>query len=329
MCRVRSQISVWWARATTLTAAACSLSPATARSWCRSERTMSARACASAASLLAPEVEYRSLNRDTCRGLIACTWYPAATSAATHGPRSVSIPITTSAASPLPRCAPISSCSPAIPATPSGSRRAASLRPASSCTSTSWWSDSPGALPSRGLLRTARATFAAGSSSKPRGRAGLLCWVPALAGLEPAGAGGVNQAGRASVVGGPCALDHDVPVDAGPGELHQVAAAFAVAEDPVVVPELAELAEVPADDPALRLVRVAVCRPLVSELPYVVIQGREHLGRHHRPIVGRPAPGDWGEPDDDRHRVRAAQCARLGREPFPDPPDGRFAWFDQ
>src|ERR1017187_3378520 len=324
MCRVRSQISVWWARATTLTAAACSLSPATTRSWCRSERTMSARACASAASLLAPEVEYRSLNRDTCRGLIACTWYPAATSAATHGPRSVSIPITTS--------------TPAPPATPSGSRRAASLRPASSCTSTSWWSDSPGALPSRGLLRTARATFAAGSSSKPRGRAGLLCWVPALAGLEPAVAGGVNQAGRASagggwspvvdevaggyrlagdleppsfpllrglrwlvggeqmipaertvpvllgeqaervlikrgfaapspvgpvvgqggVVGGRSALDHDVPVDAGPGELHQVAAAFAVAEDPVVVPELAELAEVPADDPALRLVRVAV-----------------------------------------------------------------------
>src|SRR6266487_5789427 len=195
---------------------------------------------------------------------------------------------------------------------------------------TSKRSDSPGALPSRGLLRTARATFAAGSSSKPRGRAGLLCWVPALAGLEPAVAGGVNQAGRAStggawspvvdevagghclagdleppsfpllrglrrliggeqmvpaertvpvllgeqaervvvqrgfaapspvgpvvgqggVVGGRSALDHDVPVDAGPGELHQVATAFAVAEDPVVVPELAELAEVPADDPA-------------------------------------------------------------------------------
>ena len=60
----------------------------------------------------------------TCRGLIANTVYPAATSAVTHGPRSVSIPTSTcsgSASSPA-RASAISSCSRAIPATPSGSR---------------------------------------------------------------------------------------------------------------------------------------------------------------------------------------------------------------
>jgi hypothetical protein len=66
------------------------------------------------------------------------TVYPAATSAATHRPRSVSIPTATSAPSASsPRCRPITSCSPAIPAAPSGSRLRARTFPASSITSTS------------------------------------------------------------------------------------------------------------------------------------------------------------------------------------------------
>jgi hypothetical protein len=32
---------------------------------------------------------------------------------------------------------------------------------------------------------------------------------------------------------------------------------------------------------------------------------------------------------DDCHRVAAAQGAHLGREPFPEPPDGRFGRLDQ
>src|ERR1035441_3370939 len=64
-----------------------------------------------------------------------------AASACTHSPRSVSIPtVTWPGSSSLPRCAAISSCSRAIPAAPSGSRLAASLRPASSWISTSWCS---------------------------------------------------------------------------------------------------------------------------------------------------------------------------------------------
>ena len=54
-CRVRSQISVLWVRATTLTAPAPGLSPATARSWWESVRTMSVSMCASPRSLLAPD----------------------------------------------------------------------------------------------------------------------------------------------------------------------------------------------------------------------------------------------------------------------------------
>jgi hypothetical protein len=49
----------------------------------------------------------------------------------------------------------------------------------------------------------------------------------------------------------------------------------------------------------------------------------------HAPVVGRPAPDDGVEPGDDRHRVTAAQDAHLGREPFPEPPDGRLGRLDQ
>ena len=54
-------------------------------------------------------------------------------------------------------------------------------------------------------------------------------------------------AGQGGVIGGCRALDRHVPFDAGPGELDQVGAAVAVAEHPAVVPELVELAEVPAE----------------------------------------------------------------------------------
>ncbi len=56
-------------------------------------------------------------------------------------------------------------------------------------------SGSPGALLRRGPLRTARAAFTAGSSSKPRDGPGLQCCAPASAGLVLALAGGVRKAG--------------------------------------------------------------------------------------------------------------------------------------
>jgi hypothetical protein len=43
----------------------------------------------------------------------------------------------------------------------------------------------------------------------------------------------------------------------------------------------------------------------------------------------RPAPDDGVERGDDRRRVAAAQGAHLGREPFPESPDGRLGWLDQ
>ena len=60
VCRVRSQINVLCARATTLIASARGVSAATGRSWWESVRTMSANVCASALSLLAPETLCRS-----------------------------------------------------------------------------------------------------------------------------------------------------------------------------------------------------------------------------------------------------------------------------
>ena len=53
--RVRSQISVLCARVTALIASAWAVSPATARSWWESVRTMSVSMCASPPSLLAPD----------------------------------------------------------------------------------------------------------------------------------------------------------------------------------------------------------------------------------------------------------------------------------
>ncbi|QHE74001.1 hypothetical protein GFS60_07680 (plasmid) [Rhodococcus sp. WAY2] len=59
---------VLWARATTLNPSASALSPATGPSWCESVRTKSANACASAASLFAPETPLRSRRRAACNG---------------------------------------------------------------------------------------------------------------------------------------------------------------------------------------------------------------------------------------------------------------------
>ena len=89
---MRSQISVLCVRASTLMPSASALSPATARSWWESVRTMSASMWESPRSLLAPDTPCRSRYREACSGLTAYTVYPAAISAATHGPRSVSIP---------------------------------------------------------------------------------------------------------------------------------------------------------------------------------------------------------------------------------------------
>jgi hypothetical protein len=100
-------------------------------------RTMSARVCASPGSDFAPDTERRCRYRAACSGFTANTRYPAATSAVTHGPRSVSIPITTC---PAPARSsgsanrPINSCSRAIPSTPSDSRAAPSRRPAAAPT---------------------------------------------------------------------------------------------------------------------------------------------------------------------------------------------------
>ena len=45
--------------------------------------------------------------------------------------------------------------------------------------------------------------------------------------------------------------------------------------------------------------------------------------------VPRRTPDDGVERGDDRHRVAAAQGAQFGREPFPEPPDGRLGRLDQ
>ena len=135
--------------------------------------------------------------------------------------------------------------------------------------------------------------------------------------------------GQGRVVRGRPALDHLVSDDLRPGELEQVGAAVAVAEHPPVLPGLVEPAEVPVDDPVLRLVRVAVLGPLVGELPQVAVQRGEHLAGHHRPVVGRPPPHDGVEPLQHRRRVGPAQGPHLGAEPFPDPSQGRLARSDQ
>lgn len=83
--------SVLRVRATSLIAPASVLPPAAGRSsWAR-VATMSARMCASPASFLAPDAPSRPRNLTACSALTAKTVHQAATIAATHGPRSLSI----------------------------------------------------------------------------------------------------------------------------------------------------------------------------------------------------------------------------------------------
>ncbi len=101
---------------------------------------MSARPAASKKSSFFPDTAIASLCRAACFGLAGYTRYPAAASAFTQGPRSVSITTTTRAGSgsaSSPRQDATSSWNRVIPSTPSSSRRRASVFPASSCTTTS------------------------------------------------------------------------------------------------------------------------------------------------------------------------------------------------
>jgi hypothetical protein len=68
-----SQINVLCVRVRTLTVWAWPLSPAIGFSVCRLVRTMPVRVCASAASLLPPDMRSGCRNRATCNGLIGYT----------------------------------------------------------------------------------------------------------------------------------------------------------------------------------------------------------------------------------------------------------------
>ena len=120
--------------------------------------------------------------------------------------------------------------------------------------------------------------------------------------------------GQGGVIGG-CArpLARHVPLGMGrPGELDQVGAAVAVAEHPAVVPELVELAEVPADDPALRFVLVAPCGRFRAASTCSCPASRT-AWMHHAPVVGRPAPDDGVERGETPSRCRRAACASRTR----------------
>jgi len=135
--------------------------------------------------------------------------------------------------------------------------------------------------------------------------------------------------GEGRIVGRRRARDQSVPDDLGPYQPDQVGAAVAVAEHPPVGPGRVELAEVPVNDPGLRLVRVCAQRPLVGQSPQVVIHGGEHLFGHHAPVVRSPSPHDRVDRADHRHSVGPTQGPQLGGEPPPDPPDGLLAGLDQ
>ena len=72
-----------------------------------------------------------------------------------------------------------------------------------------------------------------------------------------------------------------------------------------------------ANDPGRRLVRVAEGRPLVGELPQVLIQLAEDLGGYLCPVVGGPPADDRVEPFDHRPErwSRAGTAARCGAVP--------------
>src|SRR2546423_562820 len=117
--------------------------------------------------------------------------------------------------------------------------------------------------------------------------------------------------------------------DLRPGELLEVVAAVTVAEDPAVLPGGVEHAEVPADDPAFRLVRVGADGPPVGESPHVVVQRAECRAGDRVPVVGGPSPDNRVEGTDDRGGVGPVEGFDLGGEPVPEPLHGRFARFYQ
>lgn len=78
---------------------------------------------------------------------------------------------------------------------------------------------------------------------------------------------------------------HPVPDDRCPGELTQVEAAGATAEDPLVSPGGVEHAEVLGAHPVPRLVRVREPGPLVDQPPQVHIQRAEGAFGHPDPVV--------------------------------------------
>ena len=78
--------------------------------------------------------------------------------------------------------------------------------------------------------------------------------------------------GEGRVVYRRLALHQIMADDLRPGEPEEVAATFTVAKHPTVPSGRVELAEVPIDDPALRLARMAEGRPLVAQLPEMTVQ---------------------------------------------------------
>jgi hypothetical protein len=112
--------------------------------------------------------------------------------------------------------------------------------------------------------------------------------------------------------------------DRGPGVLGEIGAAFSVTEDPAVTPGFVERAEVPVDNPAPRLVRVAVPGPLERERPHMRAQLGEGPAGHHRPVVGRPAPDNGAQPCYQCWGIRPSDGTYLGAEPFPVPLQGSF-----
>ena len=124
------------------------------------------------------------------------------------------------------------------------------------------------------------------------------------------------------------ALDQRVPGDRGPGELEQVGTA--VRSPNTHRSRLVALnRRSTGTDPVLRLVRMRIFRPLVGELPHVVVQLVEHPGGHRMPVVGRP-PRMIGL---SRMRTACALCPRSALisalQPCPDPFHRRLARFDQ
>src|SRR5207247_9221259 len=101
---------------------------------------------------------------------------------------------------------------------------------------------------------------------------------------SPATTTGRPVAGQGRVVWRRPALDQRMPGDLRPDELEQVGAAVAVAEHPPILPGGVERAEVPSDDPAFRLVWMGELRPLVGELPHVIVQRVEDFAGHVVPV---------------------------------------------